>query len=503
MRKVFLSFLLCSLAVSLTSFAFASTQTEKLPNIVFILADDLGRGDLGCYGQTKIKTPNIDSLAASGMKFTRHYSGNNVCAPSRAVLMTGMHPGHCVIRNNSEVQPEGQRAMPENTPTLVGELKKRGYVVGGFGKWGLGYPGSVSSPTRIGFDKFFGYNCQRVAHSFYPEYLWDNDTKVIINEHPVPGHGKLPEGADVTDVSVFKKFQGQNYSSDIINAKLLEFVEENAEKPFFLYWPTTVPHVALQVPEDSLKEYEGLWDDPPYLGNNGYVPHHAPRAAYAAMITRFDRAVGKLIALLKEKGIYGNTIIVFTSDNGATHDAGGVDSNFFNSTGGLRSRKGNMYEGGICAPCIVVWKGKVVAGSTTDRVSGFEDWMPTFLDIVDTASQKAVDKPKVDGISILPTLLGKKQEPRPFLYRESSGYGGQQTVIVGDWKAVRTELQKAARQNKTIKDVKTELYNLAEDLFETNDVAAKFPEKLRELEEIMAREHVYNEVFPMPLLDPK
>jgi len=476
-------------------------NAPNLPNIVFILADDLGRGDLGCYGQTKIKTPHIDSLAAVGMKFTRHYSGNNVCAPSRAVLMTGMHPGHCAIRNNGEFQPEGQRPMPENTITLVGELKKRGYTVGGFGKWGLGAPGSVSDPMRTGFDRFFGYNCQRVAHSFYPEYLWDNDSRVKINEQPIPGHGRLPEGADITDISLFKKFQGQNYSSDMINEQLFKFVEDNSQKPFFLYWATTVPHVALQVPEDSLKEYEGLWDDPPYMGDKGYVPHHAPRAAYAAMITRFDRDVGRLIALLKEKGIYDNTIIVFTSDNGATHDAGGVDSKFFNSTGGLRDRKGSMYEGGIRAPCIVVWKGNIKAGSTTDHVTGFEDWMPTFLDIADQASRQTRDKPRVDGISMLPTLLGKEQEPRPFLYRESPGYGGQQTVIVGDWKAIRTGLQQAARGNQTLADVKTALYNLADDFAEANNLAEKHPEKLQELEAIMAREHVYNEFFPMPLLD--
>ena len=209
-RFTFLCVLVSCFALS--GILYAATPGK--PNIVFILADDLGYGDLGCYGQQKIKTPSVDALAKEGIRFTRHYAGNNVCAPSRAVLMTGMHPGHCVIRNNAEVQPEGQRPMPEGTVTLVGELKKRGYVSGAFGKWGLGSPDSSSTPLKTGFDRFYGYNCQREAHSYYPQFLWDDDRKIVVNENPVPGHAKLDDDADPDDPKSYEKFKGENYSAD-------------------------------------------------------------------------------------------------------------------------------------------------------------------------------------------------------------------------------------------------------------------------------------------------
>ena len=484
----FIAFLLLSSAVF---------GNEK-PNIVFILADDLGYGDLGCYGQQKIKTPNVDALAQAGIRFTRHYSGNNVCAPSRAVLMTGMHPGHCVVRDNRTVPPEGQQPMPKGTVTLVGELRKHGYVSGAFGKWGLGPPDSVSTPLRVGFDRFYGYNCQAVAHSYYPQFLWDNDRQVLINEHPIPGHAKLGEGEDPNDPKSYEKYKGENYSADLIANEVIRFVEKNAEKPFFLYWATTVPHLALHVPDDSLQEYQGLWEDPPYPGGQSYTPHFTPRAAYAAMITRMDREIGRLVRLLKEKGVYENTLIVFTSDNGPLYNQlGGTDTDFFNSNGGLRGRKGSMYEGGICVPCVVSFPKKVRPGRVTGQMSGFEDWFPTLLEFIGETSIPC------DGISLIPLLFDEKGDRpvREWLYRESPGYGGQQTVMVGDWKAIRIGLAVAKRAKKSIDDVPIELYNLKDDPAEETNVAAQHPEKIKELLDRMQREHVRLETFPMPLLD--
>ena len=489
--------LVALIAFSAISFAAAPDR----PNIVFIIADDLGYGDLGSYGQQKIKTPSLDALAKEGIRFTRHYAGNNVCAPSRAVLMTGRHPGHCVIRDNSEVQPEGQRPLPEGTVTLVGELKKLGYVCGAFGKWGLGSPDSVSSPLRVGFDRFYGYNCQRAAHTFYPRFLWDDDQKVVVNEKAAPSQGKLDEGADPNDPKSYERFKGEHYSADLIANEVMRFVDKNAEKPFFLYWPTTVPHLALHVPEDSLKEYQGLWDDPPYPGGNGYTPHFSPRAAYAAMVTRMDREIGRLVQLLKEKGVYENTIIVFTSDNGPLFGRyGGTDTAFFNSHSGLRGRKGSMYEGGIRVPCIVSWQGKIRPETVSDQMSGFEDWLPTFLELAGVVPQ---DQHPCDGISLVPLLLDEKSDRpvREWLYRESPGYGAQQTAIAGDWKALRGNLAAAKRANKTLDDVPIELYNLKDDPAEETNVAARHPGKVKEIRDLMDREHVRSDAFPMPLLD--
>ena len=502
MTRLLFSYILAFCLTTFVVFSGVSYSADPLrPNIVFILADDLGYGDLGSYGQQKIKTPSLDALAKEGLRFTRHYSGSNVCAPARCVLMTGMHTGHSAIRDNREVQPEGQAPMPEGTITLVGELKKLGYVTGGFGKWGLGPPGSVSSPLRVGFDRFYGYNCQRVAHSFYPEFLWDNDQQVRINANPIPGHGRLDEGADPNDPQSYEKFKGENYSADLIANEVMRFVEENADKPFFLYWPTTVPHLALHVPDDSLKEYLGLWDDPPYTGTGSYTPHFTPRAAYAAMVTRLDREVGRLVQLLKDKGVYENTMIVFTSDNGPLFDRlAGTDSEFFNSHGGLRGRKGSMYEGGIRVPCIVSWQGKIQPGTVTGQMSGFEDWFPTLLEIAGKAPQ---DQHPCDGISLVPVLFGEEGERpvRTWLYRESPGYGAQQTAMIGDWKGIRINLAAEKRAGKTLEQVPIALHNLKDDPAEENDLAARYPEKVRELRELMEREHVRSALFPMPLLD--
>ncbi len=490
------------------------------PNIVFIIADDLGWGDLGCYGQKIIRTPNLDRMAAEGARFTQHYSGNAVCAPSRCVLMTGLHPGHAFIRDNRSIKPEGQWPIPDETVTIPEALRQKGYTSGGFGKWGLGGPGTAGEPLKQGFDRWYGYNCQGVAHSFYPSHLWDDDKQVQVNDAAIPGRDVLKDGEDPNDPASYKRFSGKAYSADLIAEQALAFAKANKDRPFFLFWPTTVPHLALQAPDDSLREYIGKFDDPPYPGGRGYLPHFKPRAAYAAMITRMDREIGRMMALIRELGLDERTIFVFTSDNGAlngTHQGlAGTDAAFFNSCGGLRDGKGSLYEGGFRVPGIVRWKGKIKPGMVSERVTGFEDWMPTLLDLI---GEKAAT-PKTDGISFAPTLLGEKQAERPFLYREFPSYGGQQMARIGDWKAVRTSLtpkagkraagkaagaasaQKAAKTASGPAAIKTQLYNLATDMAETKDVAAEHPDIVAKLEAVMKEEHERSQDFPLKTIDP-
>ncbi len=468
------------------------------PNIVFILCDDLGYGDVGSFGQTKIKTPNIDRLAAEGMRFTHHYSGHNVCAPSRCVLMSGKHPGHAYIRNNRSVKPEGQEPVPAGELTLPLSLAKLGYTLGGFGKWGLGPIGSTGDPLKQGFDRFYGYACQSVAHNFYPTYLWDNDRKVSLDNRPFASQQRLPAAADPNSGASYARYMGSDYAPDLIAEQARAFLRANKDRPFFLYFPSTVPHLALQVPNDSLAEYLGKFDDRPYLGDRRYLPHIAPRAAYAAMVTRLDREVGTLVDLVEEFGLAENTIFVFTSDNGPLYDKlGGTDCEFFDSAGGLRGRKGSFYEGGIRVPCIVRWTGHVEPGTTSQRTSGFEDWLPTLLELAGAAERTPSG---IDGISFAPTLLGAEQPPRPFLYRESPSYGGQQSLRVGDWKIIRTNLNPRPRA-KNQKPGALELYNLADDPAESIDLAEKYPWVVEELAKIAAAEHVPSELFPIRALD--
>lgn len=469
---------------------------ERAPNIVFILADDLGYGDIGAYGQKKIRTPHLDRLASEGMRFTQHYSGNAVCAPSRCVLITGRHPGHAVVRDNREVKPEGQFSLPAEGPNLARLLKARGYRTGAFGKWGLGAPDSPGRPLNQGFDRFFGYNCQRAAHSYYPQQLWDDEQTTMLDNPPVPRTAKLPDGADPHDPASYGPYAGQVYSADVIAEQALQFVRDNRDSPFFLFWPTTVPHLALQVPEDSLAEYRGLWPDPPYPGGRGYTPHISPRAAYAAMITRMDRAIGRLLDLLDELKLADNTIVIFTSDNGPVYDRhGGTDSDFFRSAGGLRGRKGSLYEGGVRVPLIVRWPGRVAAGSVCDRVTGFEDWLPTLAEAV--GGMPLSDG--IDGISFLPSLLGITQLERPFLYREFPGYGGQQSVRVGDWKLIRRNLKPGRNQAGTTPTL--ELYDLARDPGEEDNVAETHPEVVEKLLALARDQHTPSPDFPFPALD--
>ena len=484
----------------------ASAPAAERPNILFLIADDLGYGDLGCYGQKKIRTPNLDRLASQGMRFTQHYSGHNVCAPSRCVLMTGKHPGHAFIRDNRQASRFDPKYSEGQTPVPSGELKlplilnQLGYTLGGFGKWGLGPVGSSGDPLKQGFHRFFGYNCQAVAHNYYPTHLWDNSEQIKLNNPNFPAHQpKLPPDADLEDPATYARFAGNDYAPDLIAAQAQKFLRDNKDKPFFLYFPTTVPHLALQVPDDSLAEYEKIFtDDPPYPGGKGYLPHRRPRAAYAAMITRMDREVGRLLDLLTELNLEDKTIVVFVSDNGPLYNrSGGTDSDFFNSAAGLRGRKGSYYEGGFRVPAIIRYPNHIKPGSTSDRVTGFEDFLPTLLDLI---GAKDATPQGIDGLSFAPTLKGQQQDPRPFLYRESPGYDGQQSVRVGNWKAIRTNLHPRPKSRDS-KPGELELYNLSTDPAETTNVADKHPDIAAQLKAIMTREHTRSDLFPIRALD--
>ncbi len=487
--------------------ARAAAPDARRPNIIFLIADDLGYGDLGAYGQTKIRTPVLDQLAREGMRFTHGYSGHNVCAPSRCVLMTGKHPGHAYIRNNRGGVGiggggEGQEPVPAGELKLPLTLKQLGYVTGAFGKWGLGGVGSSGDPNAQGIDRFYGYNDQAVAHNFYPTSLWRNREKVPLANPPFAAHQKLPPGADPNKPESYAQFSGNEYAPDRINEAAREFLRENRERPFFLFYPTTVPHLALQVPEDSLAEYKDAFPEEPYPGGAGYLPHRTPRAAYAAMITRMDREIGRLLAMVDGFGLREHTIVVFTSDNGPLWDRfGGTDSAFFNSAGGLRGAKGNYYEAGVRVPYIVRWTGRIAPGSTSDRVVGFEDWLPTLLDL---AGAVEATPPGIDGISFAPTLMGKKQDSRPFLYRESQAGGGQQYIRLGDWKGIRLNLHPPTggkKKQTTPGSTDLELYNLRTDPAETTNVAAQHPEIVARMMAVMKAQHVPSPLWPIRALD--
>lgn len=473
----------------------------RKPNVVFILCDDLGYADVGCYGQKIIRTPNIDRMAAEGMRFTQHYSGSPVCAPSRCVLMTGKHPGRAFIRDNRGTKPEGQCPIPSEEVTMAELFKQQGYVTGAFGKWGLGSMESAGSPLRQGFDRFFGYNCQSKAHNLYPPCLWDNDKQISLNNNVPHPPQKLPDNVDPKDPANYRQFVGKDYAPDLYMEQARRFIRDYKDKAFFLFVPTIIPHVSLQVPEDSLAEYKGrITEDPPYPGGRGYLPHHSPRAAYAAMITRMDREVGSLMALVKDLGLDDNTIFIFSSDNGPLNGGhqglAGTDAVFFNSAGRLRDGKGSVYEGGIRVPCIVRWQGKIAPGATSDRITGFEDWIPTLMDLVGASDSVPKD---VDGISFGPTLSGKLQEPRPFLYREFPGYGGQQSVRIGKWKGVRQNLMPKGK--KAQPSLHVELYDLEKDIGESKDVSEQHPEIIAQIERIMREQHRPSVEFPLPALD--
>jgi arylsulfatase len=447
---------------------------RRSPNIVLILADDLGYAQLGCCGETRIRTPHIDRLAAEGTRFTQAYSGSPVCAPSRCVLLTGLHTGHAHIRDNREIQPEGQEPLPAGAPTLPRLLRAEGYTTGLIGKWGLGFPGSTGDPRAQGFDLFFGFNCQRKAHNHYPPEIRRNGGRVRLD-----GNDGGPTG--------------RQYAPDLFEAEALDFITANRARPFFLFFATTIPHLALQVPEDSLAEYAGLWPETPYDGSKGYQPQAKPRAAYAAMITRLDCSVGRIMARLAELGLDGDTLVLFASDNGATYDVGGYDMAFFKGTGPFRRHKGYVYEGGIRVPLIVRRPGFVPAGRTSPALMAFQDLLPTLLVAVGAEGRVPSG---LDGTSRLDALRGTAAAAAADrrLYMEFPGYGGQQMARLGRFKAVRAGLFSDPA-------APVELYDLESDPGETTDIAAARPDLVAELAAFMAREHRPSALFPFPALD--
>lgn len=479
------------------------------PNIIYILADDLGIGDVGYNGQKLIETPNIARLRSEGITFTNHYTGQAVSGPSRCSLFTGLHQGHAYIRGNDAMPErgkvwdfdamladstlEGQRPVPGNTIMIPKALKKAGYVTGCVGKWGLGYPGSESTPNKMGFDFFYGYNCQRQAHTYYPPFLYRNECREYLKNTLVKGGSKLDKGADPRDLRSYAKYEGKQYAPDLMYDEILKFVETSKQQPFLLFWTTIIPHVPLQAPKKWVDYYVNKFgDEEPYLGNQGYFPCRYPHATYAAMISYWDEQIGGLIAKLKELGIYENTLIIFTSDNGPTYN-GGSDTPYFKSAAPHRSQtrwiKGSLREGGIHAPMVACWPGKIKPGTSSNLLSAFWDMMPTMCEIA------GVDCPPTDGISLLPTMLGKTktQKKHDFLFWEYPEAGGQKAVRMGDWKAFVGNIRKGNR--------KVELYNVVIDPREEHDVASEHPEIVKKVLEIFRTEHTDPEIekFKLPV----
>lgn len=472
------NYLLGSLAAaaSLSACQPASKPQPEVrkPNIVYILADDLGYGDLSCYGQQKFQTPNIDRLASEGMRFTNHYAGCAVCAPSRSSLMTGQTTGFTPIRGNVGMDPEGQMPLPANAFTIAELLKQAGYTTGAFGKWGLGYIDTEGDPNKQGFDEFYGYNCQTLAHNYFPGHLWHNHTKVELTENT---GDKL-----------------QVYAPDTIHAEALKFIEANKDKPFFLFYPTIIPHAELLLPEKYMEAFRGKYDpEKDYKGTEpgekrfrlgGYGSQTECHAAFAAMVSVLDRQVGEILAKLKELGLDENTLVIFSSDNGP-HLEGGADPDFFDSNGPLKGYKRDLYEGGIREPMIARWPKHIAAGSETNQISAFWDVMPTLAELV------GAEKPaNIQGISFLPILLNEPgQKQHEYMYWEFHENGGRQAIRRGDWKYVSYNVSVPEQQTQ-------ELYDLSVDPGEEHNLAAENPEVLEEMRQLLEVARTESEAFP-------
>ncbi len=454
---------LAAIITLLVASSAPAADPNRKPNILFILADDLGYGDLGCYGQTKILTPNLDKLAAAGVRFTQCYAGSTVCAPSRCALMTGMHTGHCRVRGNGG-DPKGNVALQPTDPCVAEVLKKAGYATALVGKWGLGEEGSIGVPTKKGFDLFFGYLNQNHAHNYYPDFLYRNEERV-----PIPANVQRKTDPGVAAVKAV-------YTPDLFLKESLGFIEMNKDRPFFLEFATTVPHAnnertkfeknGNEVPADEWYEKES-WPK--------------PEKDKAAMITRLDRDVGTLLAKLKELGLEENTIVFFTSDNGP-HKEGGNDPAFFHSSGPYRGIKRSLADGGIRMPMIVRWPGVVKPGTTSDHVWAFWDFLPTAAELAGSECPQGLD-----GISIVPTLTGKgDQKTHNFLYWEFHEGGSTQAVRQGNWKAI-----------KATPSAKLELYDVVADPHEDKNVAASNPEMVAKIEEYLKTARTESKVWPL------
>lgn len=461
------------MALSVVSQMYVQAATNEVPsaqkpvNVIYILVDDLGIGDLGCYGQRRIKTPNIDALAANGMRFTQHYSGSTVSAPSRCSLITGKHTGHAYVRGNNGYQDTDNRWYDTNlkaSETTVADIfKKKGYATACVGKWGLGGPNAEGHPNRHGFDYFFGYLGQGNAHFYFPDQLFENERPVVLNH--------------------------KSYTPDLMLDHALDFLETQLSgdntKPFFLYYTPTIPHAELVLPKGEDNPYDGKFFETPYIGKH-YCSQPKPRATYAGMVSRLDTGVGKIMKLLKEKEATKNTIVIFTSDNG-THKEGGHDPNFFDSNGPFRGYKRDLYEGGIRTPFIVQWDGVVKKGTASDLVGAFWDFMPTVCDLLDVPVPTACD-----GLSYLPTLTGQgEQMLHSDLYFEFHEQGGKQAIIQGPWKLIVLNVKKPKKK-------RVELYNIMTDPGELCNVAKQYPNRVKDLKELINQRHTPSEIWKFP-----
>lgn len=501
-------FLLISVALLPATLKMYSAEKPLKPNIIFILCDDMGYGDLGCYGQKYIQTPNLDRMAQEGMRFTQAYAGSPVSAPSRAALMTGQHSGHGHVRGNKEYWPQspvmkygenkdwsivGQEPYDANHVILPEIMKNNGYTTGMFGKWAGGYEGSCSTPDKRGVDEYYGFICQFQAHLYYPNFLnryskSKGDTATI--RLTMEDNIRYPMFGDD-----YKK--RTQYSADLIHGEALQWLDaQDGKQPFYGFFTYTLPHAELAQPNDSiLKHYKKqFFTDKTWGGSEGsrYNPAEHTHAQFAGMITRLDAFVGEIFAKLKEKGLDENTIVIFSSDNGP-HEEGGADPSFFGRDGKLRGLKRQCYEGGIRIPFIVRWPGHVPAGTVNDHQLAFYDVMPTFCELAGDKRfpkkylNKKIDGDCFDGISFAPTLLGDdvRQQKHEFLYWEFHETD-QIGVRMGDWKLV-------------VKKGEKYLYNLAEDIHEDVNVAAQHPDILQQMVDIILREHTDNKLFPVTL----
>lgn len=454
------------------------------PNLVLILADDLGYGDLGCYGSEKIRTPRLDAMAREGLRFTQHYAGNTVCAPARCCLMTGLHPGHAYVRGNRQYEGgEGQLPIPDEALTIAEVLREAGYATGMFGKWGLGNPGTSGDPLKQGWDTYFGYTDQVRAHNYYPDFLLRDGVRVPLDNEVV-----------YLDSSLWHKGIGSystrqsTYSHDLIEAEALAFVRRHRDRPFFLYLPVTLPHDNGEAREQTMEIPDfGLYADQPGWTDN--------QKGYAAMVTRLDVTVGRVLDLLRELGLEQNTLVLFTSDNGPAPDGeghkGGWIGTFFDSNGPWRGHKGQVYEGGLRVPLLARWPGRVPAGAVSDHPGAHWDFFATACELAGQAVPAGID-----GISLRPTLLGRPGEQRAhsYLYWQS-GPAGDIAIREGDWKGVWRGAGKSA-------EPRWEVYHLGRDPAETEDRAEAEPAQVAEFQRLFKAAHRPSVHFPLAVNQP-
>lgn len=450
-RRTFLKATMLSSTLVLAHSHGTHGAAEMKPNIIFILADDLGYGDLGCYGQEQIATPNIDRMAAQGMRFTDHYSGSTVCAPSRATIMLGHHTGH--LRTTGQ----GQSLLQEET-TVAELLKEAGYATGIIGKWGVGQEGSEGVPLEQGFDLFVGYLNQRHAHNYYPAWIWRNEKKTTLNNTVVRAkkNGKVQEFGGAST-------ERNDYSHDIFTEEALKFIEHHRGQPFFLYLPYTIPHANNEA--ERVVNRHGM--EVPDYGDYKTEDWPEPQKGHAAMISRLDRDVGRILEQLKKLDLDENTIIFFSSDNGP-HREGGADPAFFDANGPLRGIKRDFYEGGIRVPMVVRWPGRIPPGRVSNHISAFWDFLPTCTELA------GIPQPDgIDGISFLPTLIGKPQETHEFMFWE---FKNKRAIRMNSWKAVQLDFKTGSP---------VQLFNLAEDIGEQKDLSAQHPDLVTRFTELM------------------